>query len=141
VVVHLHGGDEYSHRPNAAQTELVDRLTRSPDVDLVLGDHAHVVQPVTKVNGTWVVYGMGNMVAQQDPARPDTYAGILVRFTFAERRSARFAVTRAAYAPIGWNVWRPGVAPIRVVRLHGAAADVVTSYVEGLGPQPGLHRL
>jgi poly-gamma-glutamate synthesis protein (capsule biosynthesis protein) len=141
VVVHLHGGDEYSHRPNAAQTELVDRLTRSPDVDLVLGDHAHVVQPVTKVNGTWVVYGMGNMVAQQDPARPDTYAGILVQFTFAERRSGRFAVTRAAYAPIGWNVWRPGVAPIRVVRLHGAAADVVTSYVEGLGPQPGLHRL
>lgn len=141
VVVHLHGGDEYSHQPNAAQTALVERLTRSPDVDLVLGDHAHVVQPVTKVHGKWVVYGMGNMVAQQDPARSDTYDGILVRFSFTERRSGRFAVTRAAYAPIGWNVWRPGVAPIRVVRLHGAAADAVTSYVEGLGAEPGLHRL
>jgi poly-gamma-glutamate synthesis protein (capsule biosynthesis protein) len=29
VVVHLHGGDEYSHVPSAAQTALVDRLTRS----------------------------------------------------------------------------------------------------------------
>ncbi len=141
VVVHLHGGDEYTHLPNAAQTELVERLTRSPDVDLVLGDHAHVVQPITKVHGKWVVYGMGNMVAQQDPARTDTYQGILARFTFTERRSGRFAVTRAAYAPIGWNVWRPGVAPIRVVRLRGAAADQVTAYVEGLGRQPGLHRL
>ena len=141
VVVHLHGGDEYNHPPNAAQTALVERLTRSPDVDLVLGDHAHVVQPITRVHGKWVVYGMGNMVAQQDPARADTYQGILARFTFTERRSGRFAVTRAAYAPIGWNVWHPGSAPIRVVRLHGAAADQVTAYVEGLGRQPGLHRL
>ena len=141
VVVHLHGGDEYNHLPNAAQTALVERLTRSPDVDLVLGDHAHVVQPITRVHGKWVVYGMGNMVAQQDPARADTYQGILARFTFTERRSGRFAVTRAAYVPIGWNVWQPGSAPIRVVRLRGAAADEVTSYVEGLGAQPGLHRL
>jgi poly-gamma-glutamate synthesis protein (capsule biosynthesis protein) len=139
VVVHVHGGDEYSHLPNAAQTALVDRLTRSPDVDLVLGEHAHVVQPITRVNGKWVVYGMGNMVAQQDPARPDTYQGILVRFTFTERRSGRFAVVRAGYVPIGWNVWHPG-APIRVVRLDGAVADQVTSYVEGLGAHPGLHR-
>jgi poly-gamma-glutamate synthesis protein (capsule biosynthesis protein) len=139
--VHLHGGVEYSHQPNAEQAALAERLTRSPDVDLVVGDHAHVVQPITKVHGKWVVYGMGNMVAQQDPARADTYDGILVRFTFRERRNGRFAVTRAAYAPIGWNVWRPGSAPIRVVRLHGAAADVVTSYVDGLGAQNGLHRL
>ena len=75
VVVHLHGGDEYSHQPNAAQTALVERLTRSPDVDLVLGDHAHVVQPITKVHGKWVVYGMGNMVAQQDPAGPTPTTG------------------------------------------------------------------
>ncbi len=141
VVVHLHGGDEYNHLPNAAQTALVERLTRSPYVDLVLGDHAHVVQPITRVHGKWVVYGMGNMVAQQDPARSDTFQGILARFTFTERRNGRFAVTRAAYAPIGWNLWHPGSAPIRVVRLRGAAADQVTAYVEGLGKQPGLHRL
>ena len=140
VVVHLHGGDEYDHLPNAAQVDLVDRLTRSPDVDLVLGEHAHVVQPVTKVNGTWVVYGMGNMVAQQDPSRPDTYQGILVRFTFTERRSGRFAVTRAAYVPIGWNLMGSG-SPIRVVRLKGAAAAGVTSDVLGLGAVPGLHLL
>ena len=100
-----------------------------------------MVQPITKVHGKWVVYGMGNLVAQQDPRRTDTYRGLLVRFTFTERRSGRFAVTRAAYAPVGWNVWVPGVAPIRVVRLGGAAADAVTAYVEALGRPPGLHRL
>ncbi len=138
VVVHLHAGDEYNHLPNAAQVALVDRLTRSPDVDLVLGEHAHVVQPITKVNGKWVVYGMGNMVAQQDPARPDTFQGILVRFRFTERRSGRFAVTRASYVPIGWNLYHPG-RPIRVVRLHGSAAADVAADVNGLGAVPALH--
>jgi poly-gamma-glutamate synthesis protein (capsule biosynthesis protein) len=141
VLVQYHGGTEYSALPNAEQVALVRRLTESPYVDLVFAEHAHVVQPITKVNGTWVVYGMGNMVAQQDPDRPDTYQGIMVRFTFTERRTGGFAVTRAAYAPIGWNVWRPGVAPIRVVRLRGAAADVVTAYVEGLGAPHGLYHL
>ena len=70
VVVHYHGGDEYARLPNAAQVALVARLTASPDVDLVLGEHAHVVQPITKVNGKWVVYGMGNMVAQSDHGAP-----------------------------------------------------------------------
>ena len=139
VVAHARG-TEYDHLPNADQVSLADALTASSNVDLVLGEHAHVVQPITKVHGKWVVYGMGNQIAQQDPAQPRTYEGITVKFTFTERRSGRFAVTRAAYAPIGWNLWQPG-SPIRVVRLKGAAADVVTSYVEALGAQPGLHRL
>ena len=71
VVVHLHAGYEYDELPSPEQVSAVERLTRSPDVDLVLGEHAHTVQPITRVNGKWVVYGMGNLVAQQevDPAR------------------------------------------------------------------------
>ena len=75
MVVHFHGGTEYDPLPNADQVALVGELTASPDVDLVLGEHAHVVQPITRVNGKWVVYGMGNMVAQQEsPPRAPTRA-------------------------------------------------------------------
>ncbi|WP_232678973.1 CapA family protein [Nocardioides sp. R-C-SC26] len=157
VVVHLHGGDEYQHLPNADQVSLVRRLTRSPDVDLVLGDHAHVVQPVTRVNGTWVVYGMGNMVAQQEPSRPATYQGISVRFEFTERDPSRgggFAVTRAAYIPTTWNLYGGSANPIRIVRINRAlragwpdaamrarllaARAAIRDAVDGLGRAPGL---
>ncbi len=121
VVVHLHGGDEYSHLPNADQVALVERLTASPAVDLVLGEHAHVVQPITKVNGTWVVYGMGNMIAQQEPDRPRTYEGITVRFEFRERPDGRFRVTEAAYVPTYWNNYAAG--PIRIQRVVQALAN------------------
>lgn len=121
VVVNLHGGDEYSPVPNADQRALVRRLTASPYVDLVLGEHAHVVQPITRVNGTWVVYGMGNMIAQQDPALRRTYEGILVRFDFREGAHGRFRVVDAAYVPTYWTQYSPG-RPIRVRRVVTALA-------------------
>jgi poly-gamma-glutamate synthesis protein (capsule biosynthesis protein) len=123
VIVHIHGGNEYDHLPNADQVALVRRLTASPDVDLVLGEHAHVVQPITRVNGKWVVYGMGNMVAQQDPSQPRTYEGITVRFTFAERPQSRrgWVVSEAAYVPTYWNTYAGG-RPIRIQRVVQALA-------------------
>jgi poly-gamma-glutamate capsule biosynthesis protein CapA/YwtB (metallophosphatase superfamily) len=123
VIVHIHGGNEYDHLPNADQVALVRRLTASPDVDLVLGEHAHVVQPITRVNGKWVVYGMGNMVAQQDPSQPRTYEGITVRFTFSERPQSRrgWVVSEAAYIPTYWNTYAGG-RPIRIQRVVQALA-------------------
>jgi poly-gamma-glutamate synthesis protein (capsule biosynthesis protein) len=32
-------------------------------VDLIVGHHAHVVQPIEKVNAVWVMYGMGNVLS------------------------------------------------------------------------------
>jgi poly-gamma-glutamate synthesis protein (capsule biosynthesis protein) len=124
VLVQYHGGDEYSRLPNAQQVALVRRLTASPAVDLVFAEHAHVVQPVTRVHGKWVVYGMGNTVAQSDPRYPRAYEGITVEFTFAGR-DGDFRVTRATYVPTYWNPVSAGH-PIRIQRVdralaHGAA--------------------
>ncbi|HET7430252.1 MAG TPA: CapA family protein [Nocardioides sp.] len=118
VLVQYHGGDEYSRLPNAAQVALVRRLTASPYVDLVFAEHAHVVQPVTRVNGKWVVYGMGNMVGQSDPRYPRAYEGITVRVTFREQQHG-FRATRAAYLPTTWNTYSPGH-PIRIRRVDPA---------------------
>ena len=65
VIVALHAGTEYTTAPNDQQLEVVDALTRSPHVDLVYGHHAHVPQPFDVVHGTWVAYGLGNLVAQR----------------------------------------------------------------------------
>ena len=155
VLVQYHGGDEYSRLPNARQVALVRRLTASPYVDLVFAEHAHVVQPITKVNAKWVVYGMGNMVAQSDQRYPRAYEGISVRVTFSESRHG-FRVTRAAYIPTSWNIYSPG-SPIRVRPVLAALARHVGDRarllqarrmtrlaVDGLTPHadttPGLRR-
>lgn len=44
----------------------------SPNIDFIIGHHAHVVQPIQNIDGEWLVYGLGNLVSgYTDPARQD----------------------------------------------------------------------
>jgi poly-gamma-glutamate synthesis protein (capsule biosynthesis protein) len=68
VVVSMHWGQEYRHEPIEDQTDLVEPLLASDDIDLLVGHHAHVVQPIDKVGDEYVVYGLGNFVSNQSSA-------------------------------------------------------------------------
>lgn len=63
VVVSLHWGAEGRHAPTGYQREVADLITAPGTIDLVVGHHAHVLQPIEQVNGTWVVYGLGNVLS------------------------------------------------------------------------------
>jgi len=49
VVVLLHWGQEYRSAPTPLQRDLARRLLRTPEVDLILGHHVHVVQPIQRI--------------------------------------------------------------------------------------------
>jgi poly-gamma-glutamate capsule biosynthesis protein CapA/YwtB (metallophosphatase superfamily) len=66
VIVNLHWGDEYAHAPSAAQLALARRLAASKRITAVVGQHAHVVQPIAEVRGMTVVFGEGNLTSNQD---------------------------------------------------------------------------
>ncbi|MFE7055159.1 CapA family protein [Streptomyces californicus] len=111
VVLSAHWGTEWQDEPDATQLDLARRLTAStdrgrPDIDLIIGTHAHVPQAYEKVNGTWVVYGMGDQIAgaminhegAQDPRGNQSSMG---RFTFAPpaKPGGRWAVKKAEFVP------------------------------------------
>jgi len=127
VIVSLHAGDENVAAPNAQQQEVVSALSQSGQVDLVLGAHVHVVQPVQKVGPMWVVYGMGNLISGQYDSWKRNKEGVLVSFTFTEAPDGRFVVTRAA----GYPVLNTS-APVRVTDLvtNPAAAQPGTREYE-----------
>lgn len=133
VVVSLHWGTEWQDAPDAAQRRLARELTASrsagaPDLDLILGTHAHVPQAYEKVNGTWVVYGMGDQIAgrminnagERDPRGNQ---GTIGRFTFSppDPGSARWRVTKAEFLPQLMDHASAG--PPRVVDLNAELAD------------------
>ncbi|MDW4914306.1 CapA family protein [Streptomyces californicus] len=111
VVLSAHWGTEWQDEPDATQLDLARRLTAStdrgrPDIDLIIGTHAHVPQAYEKVNGTWVVYGMGDQIAgaminhegAQDPRGNQSSMG---RFTFAPpaKPGGRWALKKAEFVP------------------------------------------
>ncbi|MFE9445497.1 CapA family protein [Streptomyces sp. NPDC006602] len=111
VVVSMHWGTEWQNEPDERQLALARALTAArtgtrPDIDLILGTHAHVPQAYEKVNGTWVIYGMGDQIAgemfnHQGAQDPRGNQSTLGRFTFAApaRPGERWQVTKAEFVP------------------------------------------
>jgi Bacterial capsule synthesis protein PGA_cap len=65
VVVNLHWGSEYVHQPSAQQVALARALSKRRAADVIVGQHAHVVQPIRRVAGRFVVFGEGNLLSYQ----------------------------------------------------------------------------
>jgi poly-gamma-glutamate capsule biosynthesis protein CapA/YwtB (metallophosphatase superfamily) len=119
VLAAIHAGTEYSATPNRQQRQLATALTASSAVDLVYMHHTHTVQPWAKVNGKWVVYGLGNTVAQHDKAVLRGYEGVTARFTFTSKADGRYEVTKAEYIPTLVTRYAPG-RPARLLRISAA---------------------
>lgn len=137
VVVSVHWGTEWQTEPDARQLSLGRSLTASrtggrPDIDLVLGTHAHIPQAYEKVNGTWIVYGMGDQIAGDMINYEGSYdkrgnQGTLARFTFAPPTSPgrRWEVAKAEFVPQFFDTGRG-----RVVNLNEAIRKGEQQYTE-----------
>jgi poly-gamma-glutamate capsule biosynthesis protein CapA/YwtB (metallophosphatase superfamily) len=137
VIVNLHWGTEYSHAISPAQATLARQLTRSPAITAVVGQHAHVVQPIRRVNGKPVVFGEGNLISNQTAAccPAESQDGLIALIDFVAR-GGRVKAKRVRYIPtwvrhpdyrvlpaspgsLSWKRTvaaagrRPGIAPVR----------------------------
>ncbi|MDX1691469.1 MAG: CapA family protein [Acidimicrobiia bacterium] len=112
VIASLHWGVEQHVPPTGAQERLARSLLEDSDVDLILGTHAHVIQPIDRIGDKVVVYGMGNQLSNQFTrwGLPEYYAtedGVIVHLTVSEV-GGRFRVTDVAYTPttVEWATYR-----------------------------------
>lgn len=146
VVASVHCCAEYDHAPTAAQEEAVRTLLASPDVDLVLGHHAHVVQPFEQIGGEWVAYGLGNHLAEHSTRGYDTEDSVIARFTFTRGEDGRFTVSQAEAVPVRIEVGAAdaGGAAVRLVPADpesaariGAVLDARGAVAAGLAIVPG----
>ncbi len=104
VVMSIHWGNEYQHMPNDTQRQMAKELLASPDIDLILGDHVHVVQPCEKIGDKYVMYGMGNFLSNQSPSQDrtlvnDNQDGSLETYTVDETSAGSFKVTKMVVTP------------------------------------------
>lgn len=64
LIVAMHWGIEYQNTPNEEQKEISEYLS-SLGVDIIIGNHPHILQPITKINNTIVMYSLGNFISNQ----------------------------------------------------------------------------
>ena len=59
----MHWGVEGRRDVTPEQRAVAEQVTASGVVDLIVGHHAHVLQPIEQINGVWVIFGLGNMIS------------------------------------------------------------------------------
>ena len=75
IIVSMHWGEEYTTNPSSNQKQVAKELSEM-GVNLVIGNHAHSLQPVEMINDTLVFYALGNFISAQDTN--DKQTGALV---------------------------------------------------------------
>ena len=101
VSVCIHWGDEYKLLPNAAQKNMADFLEKQ-GVDLIIGAHPHVIQPMEfRTNryfpdkNVFLVYSLGNFVSNMKTA--DTRGGVMAHVTICRDDVGRAHIKAASY--------------------------------------------
>ena len=119
-MVYLHWGDEYKWKtgeaPNADQTAMAQKLC-DMGVDVIVGGHPHVVQPVDLLTSstdsehkTIVLYSMGNAVSNQRIKEMEseptghTEDGVLFCVTFSKYSDGSVYVDSAELIPTWVNL-------------------------------------
>lgn len=106
VVFNLHWGTEYNTEENWYQKALAQQLANA-NVDLIIGNGAHVVQPIKEVRSqtsehrSLVYYSVGNLLSDQLFGTADSqgYAedGMLAEVRFERADDGRMRATAASY--------------------------------------------
>ncbi len=131
VIVNAHWGEEYTHTPNDMQKNMAQKLA-DWGVDVVIGTHPHVIQPVEFITSTdgahqmLVAYSLGNFISAQNRA-PRMLGGML-NFNIVKNNSTgkinvedvRFSGTVTHYGS--------GCSNIRVYPLSEYTDDLAQSH-------------
>lgn len=65
LLVSMHWGEEYNSDITKEQEQTAKYLANL-GVDIIIGHHPHVIEPIDYVNGTLVIYSLGNFISGQE---------------------------------------------------------------------------
>ncbi len=104
LVAILHWGVEYQRQPNRAQRTMSETLLRDCGIDVIVGGHPHVIQPIEKVavpgsvtGEKYVVYSVGNLMSSMITRYSD--CGVIVYLNI-EKAGGKTWVKDIQYLPV-----------------------------------------
>ncbi|MBE6899700.1 MAG: CapA family protein [Ruminococcaceae bacterium] len=143
AVVSVHWGDEGSNVPNTYQIELAQQFA-DWGVDIVIGTHPHVIQPVEYVQGenggeTLVFYSLGNFVSAQ--IEPANLIGAVAQITVTKNQTTGEINISAPKLDFVITQYGYGFADLHLVMLENYSGElakqhgVVLKYGKEFGPE------
>lgn len=107
ICVNMHWGTEYQTTPNETQMDLATFLFEN-GVDIILGSHPHVLQPMEKYIITlpdgnqkdgFAIYSLGNFMSGQD--KENTRSSIILNLEITKNgETGKISINNFSYIPI-----------------------------------------
>ncbi|NCZ68875.1 MAG: CapA family protein [Acidimicrobiia bacterium] len=100
VVVSLHWGTQTA--VSQSQRSGAEKITSSGVVDLIVGHHAHMIQPIEQINGVWTVFGLGNSLSYHPTdgvPQANTQDGMIVTVNVVRNDAGGFTVEQPVVHP------------------------------------------
>ncbi len=106
IIACMHWGNEYKTTQNSTQEELADFLFQN-GVDIILGTHPHVLEPMEKRTVTledgstkdgFVIYSLGNFIADQNAEY--TRDSIILNIDITKHTDGTITIDNYDYIPI-----------------------------------------
>jgi poly-gamma-glutamate synthesis protein (capsule biosynthesis protein) len=96
IIASMHWGTEYQTMPTYYQKRLARAIAATGSVDLLVGHHSHVIQPIERIGDLWVAYGLGNFLSNQP--WPRTRDGAILHVEIGDAPE-KVAVKSITYTP------------------------------------------
>lgn len=103
VILSLHWGNEFIQQPSKDQQILAHRLIDG-GVDVIVGHHPHVLQPIETYKGGVIIYSLGNFI--MDYWDEATMTGAVLKVTIGDKIDYKvhpFTIDRSTYIPVALN--------------------------------------
>lgn len=140
IIVLAHWGDEYSMTTNAMQQQYA-QLFADLGVNVVVGCHPHVIEPMAWVEGsegnqTLVIYSMGNMISGM--LEKECQLGGMVSFDFVQNgTTGEITVENVTWIPLV-NHYEGDASNIEATRTNFKSIPL-KNYTDELASQHGLN--
>lgn len=129
VVVSVHWGEESNYGVTEMQRRIGQRMIES-GADLVVGHHPHVIEPIERYRGGYIVYSLGNFCfgGNRNPRDKDSYilgvdfSGGVVKGVKIIPVSISSSTDRNDYRP---RVLEDTVSILRIYRKLGHAGGII----------------
>ena len=86
VIVAMHWGIEYTYTPNSYQKDMAAYLS-SLGVDIIIGTHPHVVQPIEWIGDTLVIYSLGNFISAHEIINQGNRVGLMASVQIIKKKN------------------------------------------------------
>ena len=83
----MHWGIEYQLTPNSYQKDMANFLA-SQGVDIIIGTHPHVIQPIEWIDDTLVIYSLGNFISAHEVVNIDNRVGLMTSIDITKKVSS-----------------------------------------------------